>query len=263
MEKQEHNLYKSDFVFQKPHLIDGLRKNIEAYMDAKDLSIRELSELADIPFESFKGILYNTKREDCNLSTLYKLSKATGITIDELVGADTIDPDTRECLSICRELPLNSLRLVRHFIRHQKKLHEKHTAENTILSIMVPPLASGRMQYTNIMESLVINHLSETVKAVAYMGIKIPCENYMPYYAQDEILLIASDREAVNGERCVVVNNGRLFIVTKRSYIENGLKKWKYVSLLNDKIVMPVKSVDEKLGYIIGFLNPDGSWGIR
>lgn len=263
MKKQESEFCKNDFVSQKPHLIDGLRKNIEAYMDKKDLSIRELSELADIPFESFKGILYNTKREDCNLSTLYKLSRATGMTIDELVGADTMNDDMRECLSICRELPHNSLRLVRHFIKHQKKLIEKHTSENTILSIMVPPLESGRMQYTNIMESLVINHLSEAVKDVTYMGIKIPCENYMPYYAEGEILLIASDREAVNGERCVVVNNGRLFIVTKRSFIENGQKKWKYVSLLNDKIVMPVKSVDEKLGYIIGFLNPDGSWGIR
>jgi hypothetical protein len=35
------------------------------------------------------------------------------------------------------------------------------------------------------------------------------------------------------------------------------------VALLNNKIVMPAKSVDEKLGYVVGFLNPDGSWGIR
>jgi hypothetical protein len=250
-------------VLGKTNLISSLRNSIDKYLDEKDMSIRELSEKADIPFESLKGVLYNTKREDCNLSTLYKLSKATGYSIDELICSDAMSPDALECLSICRDLPKNSLRLVRHFIKHQKKLNEKHSADNTILSVMVPPLASGRMQYTNVMESLVINHLSETIKAIAYLGIKIPCENYMPYYAEDEILLIASDREAVNGERCVVVNNGRLFIVTKQSYIENGQKKWRYVSLLNNKIVMPAKSVDEKLGYIVGFLNPDGSWGIR
>lgn len=262
MEKQDQNFSDKTMCFGKP-LISNLRHSIDKYLDEKDMSIRELSEKADIPFESLKGVLYNTKREDCNLSTLYKLSKATGYSIDELICSDAMSPDALECLSICRDLPKNSLRLVRHFIKHQKKLHEKHSAENTVLSVMVPPLASGRMQYTNVMELLVINHLSETIKSVAYLGIKIPCENYMPYYAEDEILLIASDREAVHGERCVVVNNGRLFIVTKQSYIENGQKKWRYVALLNNKIVMPAKSVDEKLGYIVGFLNPDGSWGIR
>lgn len=263
MEKQDQNFSDKTMVLGKTNLISSLRNSIDKYLDEKDMSIRELSEKAGIPFESLKGVLYNTKREDCNLSTLYKLSKATGYSIDELICSDAMSPDALECLSICRGLPKNSLRLVRHFIKHQKKLNEKHSADNTILSVMVPPLASGRMQYTNVMESLVINHLSETIKAIAYLGIKIPCENYMPYYAEDEILLIASDREAVNGERCVVVNNGRLFIVTKQSYIENGQKKWRYVSLLNNKIVMPAKSVDEKLGYIVGFLNPDGSWGIR
>lgn len=263
MKKQDSNFSEKYLVSEKTNLISGIRQNIEAYMDSQDLSIRELSELADIPFESLKGILYNTKREDCNLSTIYKLAKATGMTIDELVGSDTMDPITRELFSICRHLPTNSLYLVRHFIRHQKKLQDKTIGDATILSVMIPPVMNGRLQYTNVLEAVNISHLLDQIKSITYLGIKITCENYLPYYAPDEILLIASDREAADGERCVVVNNGRLFIVTKRSYIEDGKKKWKYVALMNEKIFMPAKSVDEKLGYIIGFLNPDGSWGIR
>lgn len=262
MKKQEKNSFQTENVVRKTFLIDGLRKSLDDYLETHDLTIRELSDMADIPFESLKGVLYNTTREDCNLSTLYKLSKATGLTMDELVNADNLNPLTKESLEICRNLPTNSLYLIRHFIKHQKKLYDKAN-EKTFLSVMTPPVVDGRMQYTNIMDSVDIDHLPERAKNVAFLGIKITCENYLPYYTPEETLLLASDREALNGERCVVVNKGRLFIVTKRSYIENGVKKWKYVALMNENIVMPAKSVDEKLGYIIGFLNPDGSWGIR
>jgi hypothetical protein len=79
----------------------------------------------------------------------------------------------------------------------------------------------------------------------------------------NEIILLAVDRDGLNGERCLVSYKGNYFFAIKRSYIENGQKKWKYVSMMNGTTEVLRHEIDDKLGYIVGFLNPDGSWGIR
>lgn len=45
-------------------------------------------------------------------------------------------------------------------------------------------------------------------------------------------------------------------------YIKDGQKKWKYMSLFTDREFLK-EDIDDKLGYVVGYLNPDRSWGIR
>lgn len=251
-----------NLVLNYENYMESLRENIGILRTHYGWSVRILAERSNISEDTLQTFLKGKSR-DCNFSTVVKLSRAFGVSIDELAGAGTINPSTLEALSICRTLPHHSTYMISQFIQHQKKLYEKHKPEESIISVMNPPLENGRMVYTNVLSDLCVDPLPEFVKSVAYMGIRIPCDRYMPYYAPDEILLVGADREAMNGERCVVVNGGKLFIVTKQSYIENGVKKWRYVALMNNKIVIPQKSIDEKIGYVVGFLNPDGSWGIR
>ena len=119
------------------------------------------------------------------------------------------------------------------------------------------------MQTTNVTEPLNIEHLNSNIKSNVSLGLKIPCEHYMPIYSPYDTLLIAADREAQNGERCVIERNNNLFIVEKKIYIKNGAKRSDYVSLMNSSFIVPDTEIDDKLGYIVGFLNEDGSWGIR
>ena len=62
--------------------MSSFRKNIDMYISEKDITIRELSEVADINFETLKSFIYGDAK-DCKLSTAIKLAKALHISIDE------------------------------------------------------------------------------------------------------------------------------------------------------------------------------------
>ena len=67
----------------------------------------------------------------------------------------------------------------------------------------------------------------------------------------------------MHNEICVITQGDNYYIVRKKSYIANdGKKRWKYISLFTEKEFLK-EEIDDKLGYVVGFLNSDGSWGVR
>lgn len=262
MQQEKLKKISNKLTTDQNNYMNSFRQNLFMYVDEKDITIRDISEAADIPFSTLNSILYGNSK-DIKLSTVIKLARTLDISIDELVGAETINPITRESLSICRNLPEHAVYLIRYFIRHQKKIYE--TKDNTIkrISVLKPECNRGNMLTTNVIVPMEVDSLPNSLKSKIYLGIKVPCEHYMPYYAPGDIILVAADREGVNGERCVVTHNGKIYLVEKRSYIKDGKKQYKYVALLNDAFVVTENDIDDKVGYIVGFLNPDGSWGTR
>lgn len=73
-------------------------------------------------------------------------------------------------------------------------------------------------------------------------------------YDAGEIILIASDRETQRGEHCVVTSNGGIYIVVKSR---------KTYKPLTSQYEIPDSKIDDKIGYVVGFLNKDLTWGIR
>lgn len=262
MGNEKNKILDENLVSNPTNFIDSFRQNIFHLMDTRDWSIRELSEKADMPFETLKSFLYGDAR-DCKLSTAVKLAKAFDISIDELVGADTMNPLTRESMAICRKLPDYVVYLIRSFIRHQYQVHSKFDENSINIPVLLPECHNGYLQTTNITDTVCIDHLSNGLKSKVCMGLKIPCEHYEPFYMPDEIILLAADRDAQHNEKCVVSYRGNFFLTRKIYYIENGEKRFKYVSLIDGKSEILPRDLDDKLGYVVGYLNPDGSWGIR
>ena len=127
---------------------------------------------------------------------------------------------------------------------------------------MLPECRRGHLQTTNVTTEIDVSHLPQsTISRVAH-GLRVPCDHYEPYFLKDEILLLAVDRDGQDGEICVISHNGEYYIVRKKMYIENAQKKWKYMSLFTEKEFLK-EEIEDKLGYVVGFLNPDRSWGIR
>ena len=91
MENKKTKKIDKNMVSNPTNYIDSFRHNIFQAMEEQDLSLRELSELADMPFETLKSFLYGNSK-DCKLSTAVKLSRAFNVSIDELVGAETMHP---------------------------------------------------------------------------------------------------------------------------------------------------------------------------
>jgi DNA-binding Xre family transcriptional regulator len=262
LKNKKNNFFTEKLVSNPTNYIDSFRKNIFHLIETRDLSLRELSEKADMPFETLKSFLYGNSK-DCKLSTAVKIATAFEISIDELVGADTIDPMSKESLALCRKMPDYVVYLIRSFIRHQYNLQSQFDANSINIPVLLPECQNGHLQTTNVTEAICIDHLTNDLKSKICLGLKIPCEHCEPFYMPNEIILLAADRDGQHNERCVISYRGNIFLARKIFYSENGLKKFKYVSLIDGKNEILPSDIDDKLGYVVGFLNPDKSWGIR
>ncbi len=243
--------------------MQSFKKNIDMYIKEKDITIRELSETADINFETLKTFIYGDSK-DCKLSTAVKLAKALNVTIDELVGAGTIEDDTRECVALARNLKDHHRYVIRSYVRHQYKLHGDVPINSKQISIVLPECHNGHLKTTNVTEALNIDHLQSSTKSKVCLGLRVPCEHYEPYFMQNEIILLAADRDGNNNERCVISQGGNFYICIKKIETVNGKKNISYISLMDGKNKMfNYNEIDDKIGYVVGFLFPDGTWGER
>lgn len=238
----------------------SFRANLDKFIAEKDITYANLSEKAGIAMSTLKTLMASNGK-DCNLSTAIKLAKALGITIDELVGAGTMSDGTRECVSKCRVMPQHFVNLARSYIRHIYKLFQKTDSKEPRL-VMLPECRSGHLQTTNVTTEIDVSHLQRsTISRIAHC-LLVPCDHYEPYFLKGEIILLAVDRDGQDGEICVISHNGEYYIVRKKSYYDNGIKRWKYISLFTE-VEFLKEDIEDKLGYVVGFLNPDRSWGIR
>ena len=260
MENEKNTNIYLKLVSNHDNYMSSLRDNVGLLRTEKKWSVRVLAEKANISEDTLNTFLKGTSK-DCNLSTVVKLARAFGVTIDELVGAGTMSDGTRECVSRCRVMPQHFVNLARSYIRHIYKLFEKTDSKEPRL-VMLPECRRGHLQTTNVTTEIDVSHLQKsTISRVAH-GLRIPCDHYEPYFLKDEIILLAVDRDGQDGEICVISHDGEYYIVRKKMYIENAQKKWKYMSLFTEKEFLK-EEIEDKLGYVVGFLNPDRSWGVR
>jgi len=259
---KKHNINFTDLVSNPQNYVESFRQNIFTLINSHNCTLKELSEKADMPYETLKSFLYGVSK-DCKLSTAVKIARAFDLSIDEIVGAGTLDTRARESFYICRTLPDYVVYLIRSFIRHQFRLHSNFAEDSINIPVLLPECQNGYLQTTNVTETVCIDHLTNGLKSRICLGLKVPCEHYEPFYMPNEIILLAADRDGQHNEQVVVSYKGNIFLARKIFYTEDGVKKWKYVSLLDGKNTILPNEIDDKIGYVVGYLNPDGSWGIR
>ena len=251
------NLVANDKDYMK-----SLIENIQMLRTHHGWSVRALAEKAEMPTETLQTFLKG-KSKDCNLSTVVKLSRAFGVSMDELVGAETISAPTRQTIAMSRQLKEHHRYVIRMFAKHQYLLHGEVPPNSKQISVLTPDCEHGHLKSTHLCEAINVDHLQPAIKSEVCLGLKIPCDHYEPHYLQDEILLLGAHREGQNGERCVISKDGYLYICKKRITFVNGVKTIDYMSVINGKLLFNFKEIDDRVGYVIGFLNPDGSWGSR
>ena len=185
------------------NLMETFRNNLFLYVGDSDITISDISDASGVPFSTLNSLLYGSTK-DIRLSTAIKIARSLGITVDELVGAATMEDKMRESVRICRGLPDHALFLARYFIRHQETIYSKGRKDNYI-SVFAPQFVGGSMPTTNVFEIVCTNSLPDNIRSKAYTGIKLPSNYYMPYYAEGEIILVAADRKALKNEQCIIL----------------------------------------------------------
>lgn len=231
--------------------MSAFRKNMFMYIEEKDITIKEISEEADVPFSTLNTFLYGDSK-DIKLSTAVKLAKALNVSIDELIGAETINEVSRESISICRNLPDNAVYLIRWYIRYIDSLNKKNEPHRRYVSVMeLECNHNGNLKMTTNYRHIDITDIGEEYRSKVFFGITMPCDNYMPIYSPYDILLVANDREPYCNENSLLRIDGQLRIAKRR--VENGLAK--YYSIRDGKFRINENDVDEVIGYIACKIN--------
>lgn len=230
----------------KEKYMRSFRKNIDMYVSEKDITLRGISEAANMPFETLKNFLYKNN-EDCKLSTAVKLARALNVSVDELIGSETVPPVTLESIRMCRDLPDNDLYLVRWFIRYLHRLNENAKPNKRMLSVMeLECNENGNLKITTQYRKIDITDLEPEIKGKVFFGITMPCDHYMPIYSPYDILLIANDRPPKPNENCLIRMNGLLHIAKRKS--EKGSVR--FYSIRDGKYRVDQSEIDELIGYI-------------
>ena len=246
MKNQKTDIFEKKLVEKSTKYIDSFRKNLDILMAEHDYTIKEVAEIADLSYDTFKTFLYDKEAKDCRLSTAVKLARAFHISIDELVGAGTIEAKGLESIKIYRTLPHGARRFIDWHINNQKFIHENHNGRKMV-NVMLPLCANnGNMKQTNDYELLDISHLGDELVYKIFLGIKIPCLHYLPHYTEGDVLLIANDRDAMKGENTVLLFNDNLVIANR--VVENGVAN--YYGLRDGKL----RPIDPDQVQIVGYV---------
>ena len=106
MEKENLRKISRKLSADKTDYMTVFRENLFTYVDDKDITLTEIADKAGIPLSTLNSFLYGNT-SDPKLSTVVKLSRALEISIDELIGAETITDKQREILEYIKKEILN------------------------------------------------------------------------------------------------------------------------------------------------------------
>lgn len=233
-------------VENEDNVSNAFRHNLFAFLKSPDLTLNELSEMSDVPYNTLNSFLYGNSN-NIRIDNAVKIAKALNVSIDELVGANTIPQKTRESLQICRTLPENDLYLIRWFVRYLKSLNAKTKPNKRYISVMeLECNERGNLKITSLYKKVDITDLNDEIKGKVFFGATMPCEHYMPFYSPYDTLLIANDRTPRFNENSLIRVNGILHIAKRK--VENGIAK--YYSIRDGKYRLDETDIDELIGYI-------------
>lgn len=222
------------------------RENLLNYAGKRNMTITDIANKSNIPINTINSFLHKTSN-NMKVSNVAKIAKTLNVSIDELVGADTMHDLTKESLDMCRNMPENDLMLVRWFIRCLNDLNSKTEPNKRYVKVMLPEEDNdGNCKLASKFENIEITDMKEPLKSKIFMGFKIISDYYMPYYLPGNIILIANDRCAKRNEH-VLVRAGDYIFIAKR-IVEDGTAK--LYSIRDGKYRIDESEVDEIVGYV-------------
>lgn len=270
MEHQNNENIYLKLVTNSQNWMEAFRQNIGMLRSYFGWSVRVLADKADVSENTINKIVQG-KTNDCDASIVIKLAKAFGVSADELMGAQTIQDETRKVIAMSRALKEHHRKVIRMYAKHQYELHGTNEPNIKYISILMPECRNGHLKTTLVNEKYCVKDLEPSTQRKVGLGIKIPCDHYEPHFLKGEIILLGVDREVENNEMCVISVGGNIYICIKKIQIVDGKKEKNYVAITNKSKIFSYDEVTDRFGYVVGWLEPDEtdnptttySWGER
>ena len=229
----------------KNNWMDCFRSNVQMYIDHKDIKASHVAEEADLSVKTLDNFLHNHTK-DCNLSTAVKLARAFHVSIDELVGAETVKPEAKVSMPLYRNLPEHDQYLVRWFVNYLTSLNNESADRSRYRKVMDIECFNGSLKITSTYHNADISEVAPEMRTKIFFGIKMPCDHYMPVYSPYETLLIANDRMPMHNENCFIRVKKNIYIA--KAKIENN--EMKFYSIRDGKFRLNRDEIDEVIGYV-------------
>lgn len=249
MTQEQLMMLSKYLISDSENYMSAFHKNMNMYLSQPELTIREIAEMSDLPFSTINTLLYGSSR-DCKLSTVIRLSTAFHVSVDELVGCNTLSREERSMLQDLRAFDSRTRYLIHWFVDFHKTLFKSRSSEqDRFVSIMNPHVDSyGNLFPTNEYTTMNIKDCPKGIKSQVFLGIRMSCANYMPRYSPYDILLIANDRPPRPNEDCVILHCGKLYL-TRRIQDADGIR---FRSIRDGHLHASEAEVDGIIGYIAG-----------
>ncbi len=87
-----------------------------------------------------------------------------------------------------------------------------------------------------IRNSVNISKIDPKIQPKVFLGIKIPCNNYMPLFSRFDTLLIANDRKPLPSEVCVIALNGCFWFAHYKYDKDAGIGRFYNVNDLSFRV---------------------------
>ena len=250
LDDKEMRKLSCNLISEPMDYMHSFRENIRMYIDRKEITLAEISELADLPESTLKTFVYG-KSADCHLSTAIKLAKVFRVSIDELVGAGTISPQTCESLQTVRLLPESFTHFVRWSIHFHYDMLMKQKVTIRSVEIMKAKIGdNGNLKMTNNMDIMDISDLNDDIRPSIFMGIRIPSDLYAPNFFENDVLFIANDREPRETDMVVVCFADNMYIFNEKKEIIDGKKKKVYYSIRDGR----KRATEDEINLVIGYI---------
>ena len=239
--------------------IQNLRRNLSIYISSPGITLKDISDRADISFDTLKNLIYQNTR-DCKLSTVVSIAKALEVTVDELVGANTFSEEDKECIDMFRDMPEYYQHFIRWFIKRQYQLLHNNFRDyvKAIPVVSLEEDNDGTLHLSKQFATLDITTVPKNLKAQIFMGISLNTNNYMPFYSDYDTVLIANDRPPKANENSVIIYGNNVFIA-RRNTCKNKNGKYEYASIRDKRFLCSEEDIDDIIGYIVYVLPPTRS----
>lgn len=246
IKKEKLKKIATELTTNRDDFISAFRENLFKYVDDEEITLKDISEASGVSYSTLNSFLYGQSK-NVRIDNVVKLARALNVSIDELVGAGTINDITRGNIAKCRILPDNALYLVRWYINYISALNSKNEPNKRYLNIMQLECHDcGNLYVTSNYFNIDISDISSEYRDKVFFGINMPCENYMPAYSPYDVLLIANDRLPKPTENALIRIDNRLYIVRRK--MKNNIPK--YYSIRDGKYRIDESEADELIGYV-------------
>lgn len=251
LETKKLRALSSELISNPDDFMYSFRENVRMYIDQKEITLAEVSELADIPESTLKSFIYG-KSTDCHLSTAVRLARVFKVSVDELVGCGTISPTTCKSLQTTRQLPESFVHFVRWAIHFHHEMLTSGKVTERAVEIMSPEVSNnGDIRMTNDFELMDISDITPDIRAKIFMGIKITTDLMEPFFFENDILFLANDRKSFPNEYVVVCVDDKLFFTKRKEEIVDGKKTSVYYSYRGGRPCFKEEDISLVLGYVV------------